>query len=135
MIICPNCNTPSDDTNRFCANCGSKLEHKQFCPQCGESLDINVKFCPQCGCNLKNPTASHGTGCTLSAALAALTALEFPWEEVVVAAKSFVLGSLRENVEIGKDVFGMYPPMEDASAFVDLYEYKGSNKGKSKKKA
>ena len=83
------------------------------------------------------PTASHGTGCTLAAALAALTALEFPWEEVVVAAKSFVLGSLRENVEIGKDVFGMYPPMEDASAFVDLYEYKngGATKGKLKKKA
>lgn len=60
------------------------------------------------------PLTSHGTGCTLSSALAALTALGFAWEEMVCEAKAFVFGSLREHVEIGKGVHAMYPPVEDS---------------------
>ena len=60
------------------------------------------------------PYAAHGTGCTLSAAMAALTALDFPWRDMLKEAKAFVFGSLREHVEIGAGLAAMYPPVEDS---------------------
>lgn len=56
---------------------------------------------------------SHGTGCTLSAALTAALALEMPWKNALCEAKAFVLGSLSEFVEIGPGVNAMYPPVDD----------------------
>ncbi|MCP3964901.1 MAG: bifunctional hydroxymethylpyrimidine kinase/phosphomethylpyrimidine kinase [Lentisphaerae bacterium] len=56
--------------------------------------------------------AAHGTGCTLSAALAAGFALGVQWKKVLRMAKGFVYGSLNESVEIGADVEAMYPPQE-----------------------
>ena len=63
---------------------------------------------------------AHGTGCTLSAAMAAGFALGFPWEECIREAKAFVLGSLRENVCIGEGIDAMYPPTEDSYELVAL---------------
>lgn len=56
---------------------------------------------------------THGTGCTLSAALTALFALDTGWKAALCDAKAFVLGSLQENVLIGKNLQAMYPPTED----------------------
>ncbi|QSH41783.1 bifunctional hydroxymethylpyrimidine kinase/phosphomethylpyrimidine kinase [Lentisphaerota bacterium ZTH] len=56
--------------------------------------------------------ASHGTGCTLSAAIAAGFALGLPWRKVLRMAKGFVFGSLNESVEIGHEIEAMYPPQE-----------------------
>ena len=56
---------------------------------------------------------SHGTGCTLSSALAAALALEMPWKSALCEAKAFVLGSLAEYVEIGPGVPAMYPLVDD----------------------
>lgn len=64
--------------------------------------------------------ASHGTGCTLSAALAAAFALELPWEQALCEAKAFVLGSLREFVMIAPKIPAMYPPVEDSVGQVRL---------------
>ena len=69
---------------------------------------------------IKDCHCAHGTGCTLSAALTASFALEFPWKRAVCEAKAFVLGSLREHVQIGKTVEAMYPPEEDYFDFVKL---------------
>ncbi|MFA7232322.1 MAG: bifunctional hydroxymethylpyrimidine kinase/phosphomethylpyrimidine kinase, partial [Victivallaceae bacterium] len=57
-------------------------------------------------------SASHGTGCTLSAALTAVLSLGFPWKEALMMAKGFVYGSLVESVTVGNDIDAMYPPME-----------------------
>lgn len=79
------------------------------------------------------PFASHGTGCTFSAAMAALSALKFHWSDMLQEAKAFVFGSLRENVEIGDNIFGMYPPVEDSLELIDMAEYSvKSPKGKRK---
>ncbi|MDR0931579.1 MAG: bifunctional hydroxymethylpyrimidine kinase/phosphomethylpyrimidine kinase [Victivallales bacterium] len=56
---------------------------------------------------------SHGTGCTLSAAMTAGFALGMPWKTVLCEAKAFVFGSLSECVKIGDGVLAMYPPVED----------------------
>lgn len=53
---------------------------------------------------------AHGTGCTLSAALAANLAKGKNWQEAVITAKAFVLGSLAENVAISDHLCQMYPP-------------------------
>ena len=63
---------------------------------------------------------AHGTGCTLSAAIAAGFALDFGWEECIREAKAFVLGSLREHVRVGEGIDAMYPPAEDSFGLVAL---------------
>ena len=56
--------------------------------------------------------ASHGTGCTLSAALVAAMALDVPWKKALRMAKGFVYGSLDESISIGSKIEAMYPPGE-----------------------
>jgi len=68
-------------------------------------------------------TATHGTGCTFSAALAAAISLEFDWDQALVAAKSFVFGSLNEAVPIGEDIDAMYPPSYTYDENVTLESY------------
>ena len=66
--------------------------------------------------------ASHGTGCTFSAALAAVLAQRQGWKTAVAQAKSFVYGSLAEPAAIGKDLSAMYPPVEDYDRLVRISE-------------
>lgn len=66
------------------------------------------------------PCAPHGTGCTLSAALAAALAAGAPWKQAVCDAKAFVLGSLSECACIGPGIHAMYPPVADFSSSVKL---------------
>ena len=55
-------------------------------------------------------TITHGTGCTFSAAMAAGIAIELPWNDMLIAAKAFVFGSLSEAVTVGDDLAAMFPP-------------------------
>ncbi len=72
---------------------------------------------------LNSPVVSHGTGCTLSAALAAASAIKMPWRSAVCEAKAFVLGSLSELVDVGKKISAMYPPVEDYFESVKLDKF------------
>ena len=65
-------------------------------------------------------SASYGAGCTLSAALAASFALELSWKEAVCESRSFVMGSLIENIRIGNDLYAMYPPGNDYMNSIQL---------------
>lgn len=61
------------------------------------------------------PHASHGTGCTLSAALTAFLAKGMNDLDALVQAKAFILGSLAEARLIGKEnreIAGMFPPSD-----------------------
>jgi len=71
------------------------------------------------------PLAAHGTGCTLSAALAAGFAAGAAWKQALCDAKAFVLGSLAECAAIGKDLEAMYPPVGDYSGRVALKLFPG----------
>jgi len=66
--------------------------------------------------------ASHGTGCTFSAALAAVLAQRQGWKTALAQAKSFVYGSLSEPAMIGKNLNAMYPPVEDYDRLVKIAE-------------
>ena len=68
------------------------------------------------------PLASHGTGCTLSAAMTAMFALDLPWKQVICESKAFVYGSLVQTVEIGAGTIAMYPPSEDSIHLIRLEE-------------
>ena len=68
--------------------------------------------------------ASHGTGCTLSSALAAMFSVDTGWKSAVCEAKAFIYGSLSETAELGKHLRGMYPPVEDYTSQVKLEEVK-----------
>lgn len=64
--------------------------------------------------------ALHGTGCTFSAAFTACLAGGLDWQEAIKYAKAFVLGSLSEAAMIGKDLYAMYPPLEDYSSQISF---------------
>lgn len=68
------------------------------------------------------PLTAHGTGCTLSAALTSMLALDLPWKQAVCESKAFVYGSLVQSVEIGQNLSAMYPPSEDSISLVKLTE-------------
>ena len=72
--------------------------------------------------------AAHGTGCTLSAAVAAGLAAGASWKQALCDAKAFVLGSLAECAPIGPDLEAMYPPVGDYSAAVTLKAFPGGCK-------
>ena len=59
--------------------------------------------------NIRKNTA-HGTGCTLSAAMAANLALGKSWDQALKEAKAFVFGSLCENKALSENLSQMYPP-------------------------
>lgn len=71
--------------------------------------------------NICSNTA-HGTGCTLSAALAANLALGKTWQEALMAAKAFVYGSLCEYICLSNKLKQMYPPTENHSNLITLKE-------------
>ena len=65
---------------------------------------------------------SHGTGCTLSAALVANFALGKNFSDALMAAKAFVYGSLCENVKLKDSLAQLYPPEKDYINQVRLKE-------------
>jgi len=51
---CPECQTENPDTQKFCGECGIKLE--KTCPGCGAKNPPQYKFCGECGHNLTSPS-------------------------------------------------------------------------------
>lgn len=49
MIKCSKCGHENQDTNKFCAKCGSPLVLKKRCPSCGAELEKDADFCGNCG--------------------------------------------------------------------------------------
>ena len=74
--------------------------------------------------DLDTNSESHGSGCTLSAAITAGFAMGMDWKNALLDAKAFVLGSMRETAMIGNDIFAMYPPTEDCRHEVKLSQNK-----------
>lgn len=74
MITCPTCGAPNDPVNRFCEQCGARLEPSgpvpsvsvappvaasQTCPNCGAQVLPGQMFCEECGTSLTGaPPAS-----------------------------------------------------------------------------
>ena len=66
--------------------------------------------------------SSHGTGCTLNAAIAALLAAGKSWQESLTEAKAFVYGSLVESRPLNGTLFQMYPPEKQYLEQINLEE-------------
>ena len=61
---------------------------------------------------IANPASTHGTGCSLSAAIAAALATGLPLPEAVAAGKAYVYESIRTSLPVGPaaTVLGMPDP-------------------------
>lgn len=49
---CSKCNHENPDSNKFCSECGTKLEVNTYnieCPYCHRQIPKDSKFCPDCG--------------------------------------------------------------------------------------
>ncbi|MBQ9097546.1 MAG: bifunctional hydroxymethylpyrimidine kinase/phosphomethylpyrimidine kinase [Clostridia bacterium] len=65
-------------------------------------LYANKEFCWFNGKRINNPN-THGTGCTLSSAIAANLAKGFELKEAVLRAKEYITGALLAQLNLGKD--------------------------------
>ena len=58
---CPSCGADNDSSNRFCEQCGARIDAapppaaSQTCPSCGASVLPGEAFCDECGAALNNP--------------------------------------------------------------------------------
>ena len=58
---CPSCNSENPPANRFCLQCGGRLEGR--CAQCGTENPSGSRFCGSCGAELSSLlSASHAAG-------------------------------------------------------------------------
>jgi len=52
-FICEACGAKLEEGQKFCPNCGSKVEEKKntprLCSVCGNEIRTGQKFCPNCG--------------------------------------------------------------------------------------
>jgi NADH pyrophosphatase NudC (nudix superfamily) len=48
---CPECQAQQPDSQKFCGECGTKLETP--CPSCSYRNPLHYKFCGECGQSLK----------------------------------------------------------------------------------
>ena len=54
MKLCPNCNSPVSEEDKFCPNCGANLAGTlNSCPSCGFEIRAQDKFCRNCGARLR----------------------------------------------------------------------------------
>jgi len=49
QMTCPSCNQPVKSGQKFCENCGTKIEPAPVCAECGTPLPPQAKFCESCG--------------------------------------------------------------------------------------
>ncbi len=49
---CPECGNKVDGTDKFCNQCGGKLEFKAKCPECGVDVSPSHQFCSKCGADM-----------------------------------------------------------------------------------
>ena len=56
IIKCRKCGLVVEPTQKFCAECGTKVWIKPTkCPKCTKSVSLDEKFCQDCGENLSSP--------------------------------------------------------------------------------
>ncbi len=69
---------------------------------------------------VRRPLSTHGTGCTLSAAIAAGLARQAPLLEAVRVAKAYVVAAIAAGVRVGPDTFAMGVPQTFDPATVTI---------------
>lgn len=52
-IQCPKCKAEVEENNKFCTECGEKIDAQITCPQCSTMVPPGTKFCTECGANLE----------------------------------------------------------------------------------
>lgn len=52
-MICTNCGKEIREGDKFCIECGSKIETLLFCTNCGEKIKKDGEFCTNCGMKVR----------------------------------------------------------------------------------
>ena len=48
-VFCPDCDYSTEESHRFCPNCGTILRTADRCRSCGAKLQTDHRYCSQCG--------------------------------------------------------------------------------------
>lgn len=52
IVNCPQCNAELTPLDKFCTECGAKIEAITNCPKCSAPIQSGTKFCTECGTNI-----------------------------------------------------------------------------------
>jgi predicted amidophosphoribosyltransferase len=68
VVLCPKCGAQNPAGNKFCANCGAKLQVNTIpCPKCGQPVAEGAKFCPNCGAAMADAKKCSSCGADVKA--------------------------------------------------------------------
>ena len=54
VLKCPTCGGIVKKEDKFCFNCGAKLNFQMNCPSCGKPIKASDKFCGNCGSKIQS---------------------------------------------------------------------------------
>ena len=91
QVACPTCGTPSENAQKFCAQCGTRLA--QLCSACGTSNTPNSRFCNECGAPLEAVRA----GSASSSGEASVATLPAPITETLATTPMGATGTVAER--------------------------------------
>jgi len=52
IVNCPQCNAELTPEDKFCTECGAKIEAITNCPKCSAPIQPGTEFCTECGTNI-----------------------------------------------------------------------------------
>ncbi len=109
---------------QFNCNCLLKSGHALTSNQATDIICYQGKLFTISSPTVKiNGNTAHGTGCTLSSALAAFSAQGKNWQQAIMQAKAFVYGSLCESRKLTSTLSQMYPPENNYLSDITLEKH------------
>ncbi|MGZ7044116.1 MAG: double zinc ribbon domain-containing protein [Methanobacterium sp.] len=60
---CPSCGAEVEESNKFCTECGGKMEQEIKCHQCSTKVPQGTKFCTECGAKIETVSKPEEIKC------------------------------------------------------------------------
>ena len=100
---CSKCGMQNPDSNKFCGQCGTKLEVNNKCPKCGTTFPYEGIFCPECGTRVRVVSIEKGRTSGIDTCLKELDFVvgSCSFKMIKVDGGTFIMGATAEQ---GKDV-------------------------------
>jgi class 3 adenylate cyclase/tetratricopeptide (TPR) repeat protein len=124
---CANCQTENPDTQKFCGECGKKLEKP--CPNCGFCNPPQYKFCGECGHSLIQPSEPFPKELSFDEKIRKIQKyLPKGLTEKILSQRERIEGERKQVTVMFADMFGFTPLIEklgpeEAYSFMDqIYE-------------
>lgn len=102
-IECSSCGAQIEENNKFCTDCGTKIEKTSekeekeiICPKCSKKLSSNIKFCTDCGTKMGQPVIKKSPSIQKSSNVSSQKSSNDPVDETIESLKETGKDLLKE---------------------------------------